>query len=617
MTDGWRLCELLGLSSEFVRRLPNAAATDIAEALTMNRAAAPGTLDDFVGEFLKDLVDPATAAGLHEFFVAWVSGRGHYPSLRVGRQPYGLVVTSAWRNWAFPPAQPSPTLQPDVAPALFSLIDRHRARWAILARNAPHAGAPTADPFQRLLDIIGLLASSVEFASRKAVSDEYIRQRLRFGGADAGSIQQWFDALRGRARPEHGCASIPGRAGSDRSAARVHRVHGRARRVAPSASWTAIPQCPCPNATASQPYDGTHNYLHWLVSASRDDLVNERFVAADGTTASRPSALLYVLLRHALLAALEAGTRTAAQVFGTALFDVVDRDPLIANIDGQQHVLRRTICKSTLRALAWPSGPWPLGDWALASARAVDATKPVPVQLLAEAHDAIDALADLPTARLERLLAEHVDLCSYRLDAWITALYAQRLATLARLTDREAFTSAPSAGSRTCGLREASANGSASRPCRRRCETAPVRTVFEEAANGGYVHAPSLAQASSAAVLRNAYLSHASDAQPLPFAINLSSTRMRAALALTQGVRNGQPIAALLGYQLERGLHEGHPGVELDAYIGVLRDRFPLLSGRLTDLPEGTQAEIVEARNVVDGLTLVEFDARQGLSVRA
>jgi hypothetical protein len=108
-------------------------------------------------------------------------------------------------------------------------------------------------------------------------------------------------------------------------------------------------------------------------------------------------------------------------------------------------------------------------------------------------------------------------------------------------------------------------------------------------------------------VLRNAYLSHASAAEPLPFAVNLSSARMRQALALTQGVRNGQPIAALLGYQFERGLHERHPGIELDAYISVLRDRFPLLSGRLTDLPEGTQAETVEARNVVDGLTLVEF----------
>ena len=58
---------------------------------------------------------------------------------------------------------------------------------------------------------------------------------------------------------------------------------------------------------------------------------------------------------------------------------------------------------------------------------------------------------------------------------------------------------------------------------------------------------------------------------PTAFAVNLSSKRMRAAVALTQGVRSGQPIAALLGYQLERGLHEDHPGVELDAFIGAAR----------------------------------------------
>jgi hypothetical protein len=34
------------------------------------------------------------------FFAAWVSGRGHYPALRVGRQPYGIMVTSAWKSWA-------------------------------------------------------------------------------------------------------------------------------------------------------------------------------------------------------------------------------------------------------------------------------------------------------------------------------------------------------------------------------------------------------------------------------------------------------------------------------------------------------------------------------------
>ena len=35
----------------------------------------------------------------------WVTGRGHYPALRVGRQPYGIVVTSAWKTLGSAPAE--------------------------------------------------------------------------------------------------------------------------------------------------------------------------------------------------------------------------------------------------------------------------------------------------------------------------------------------------------------------------------------------------------------------------------------------------------------------------------------------------------------------------------
>ena len=40
---------------------------------------------------------------------------------------------------------------------------------------------------------------------------------------------------------------------------------------------------------------------------------------------------------------------------------------------------------------------------------------------------ALAELEHLPTARLERLFSEHLDLCSYRLDAWQTAFVTRRL----------------------------------------------------------------------------------------------------------------------------------------------------------------------------------------------
>jgi len=169
MTDGWRLGDLLGLSSEFTRRLPGATSTDIAEALTFNRAATPGTVGDFVREYLKGLVDPSTADSLHEFFVTWVTGRGFYPCILAGRQPYGIILTSSWNDWKsqLPPAGTVPL--GGIAQQLLALAAIHRPRWEALADRVPRAALPAADPFQRLLGILGLLASSTDFVSRKAV----------------------------------------------------------------------------------------------------------------------------------------------------------------------------------------------------------------------------------------------------------------------------------------------------------------------------------------------------------------------------------------------------------------------------------------------------------------
>src|SRR4030095_16710634 len=141
IADGWRTSQLLGLDQEFARRLPNAARTDVTEAQEMNRAAVAGTLDDFIDVFLKGVVTPQLAIDLHHFFVAWVRGRGLFPALRVGQQPYGIVVTGAWSNWKFPP-----NTGLDGAPGLYDLIASQRFRWLVLGPRAPHASEPRGDP---------------------------------------------------------------------------------------------------------------------------------------------------------------------------------------------------------------------------------------------------------------------------------------------------------------------------------------------------------------------------------------------------------------------------------------------------------------------------------------
>jgi seryl-tRNA synthetase len=131
-------------------------------------------------------------------------------------------------------------------------------------------------------------------------------------------------------------------------------------------------------------------------------------------------------------------------------------------------------------------------------------------------------------------------------------------------------------------------------------------------ASGGFVHAPSLNHAATAAVLRSGYLAHRSAGGDQPFAIDLSSERVRRARWLLEGVRQGQSLAALLGYRFERGLHENHPGLELDYLVDKFRTLAPLgeiyraraekweAQRRATELEKGAQAKRAEWARLVD-----------------
>ena len=115
-----------------------------------------------------------------------------------------------------------------------------------------------------------------------------------------------------------------------------------------------------------------------------------------------------------------------------------------------------------------------------------------------------------------------------------------------------------------------------------RAAQAAEQDAIDLAANKGFIHAPSLGQAATAAVLRSGRLAHRRETDSA-FSIDLSSRRVKLALGLLDGVRQGQPLGALLGYRFERGLHESHPGLQLDRYIATLR--------ALAPLDDSTQAE--------------------------
>jgi hypothetical protein len=93
-----------------------------------------------------------------------------------------------------------------------------------------------------------------------------------------------------------------------------------------------------------------------------------------------------------------------------------------------------------------------------------------------------------------------------------------------------------------------------------------------------------------------------------PFAIDISSRRVQGAAHVIDGVRNGQHLGALVGYQIERDLAEAG----LARFQLSLRAIAPLVARRLHDA-DGSDSpsaqEAVAATNVVDGTLLLRRHA--------
>ncbi|WP_313690250.1 hypothetical protein [Halobellus marinus] len=115
---------------------------------------------------------------------------------------------------------------------------------------------------------------------------------------------------------------------------------------------------------------------------------------------------------------------------------------------------------------------------------------------------------------------------------------------------------------------------------------------------GEYVHAPSVEQATTAAVLRGGHAAFEADGgDGTVSSIDLSADRVRDAKRLLEGLRDGHTLGALLGYRVERRLHE----TDGQRHIDALRRAFPALEGSLGDRPTATEAA---RSDVLDGAAL-------------
>ncbi len=597
--DGQRLAEALGISTDLVRSWPNPACADVAEALAMNRALWPATLGGYLREFMKPTVDDAFANAIRGLFQTFVTGRGLLPALRVGRQPYGVLPTSGVVPWS-PDESRLGQRQSAFPERLLPVLQRLTRDFRAMSGNVD-AIFRGADAFDALLRVIGLQASSVSFESRKAVGDRVSWNALALQGVSGFVLSNWFDIL--QTVRDQALANL----GLTDAALGLRKLTflGHADALG-GPVVDGEPLVPLSETERIRPFDESMNYIGWLLTSSEAIVRAQEFRDQNGDLIAAPRALLYQYLRQALLAGL---SESAFGLIARLRPEMIAEETAhaLVGFDRSGLVPDEAAVQIDGAAIGLSRAQVSVGQHLLTAVRAPPDFLPLPPEALPllAMNDALVRLRDLPTARLERLFAEHMDICSYRLDAWHSALFATRLQAMRR-SDGGQHGLYLGAYGYVENLRPRAA------PVLVNQQTLPEslredgRPVFERTDNGGFVHAPSLAQAVSAAILRNGYLTHADETQRESFTVNLTSARVRNVMQFVEGLRAGQELGALLGYQLERGLHENHPGVELDIFIFRLRERFPFVSRRLTDVPDGTPAEVIEARNVIDGYDLVD-----------
>ena len=596
--DGQWLAEFLRLDPAFVAGVHGSDGSDQMQARAMQTALWPATLGYWMDTLFTPNPGPTSIfpdnviESTRSFFTSYVSGRGPLPALRIGGQPYGILPVTAFSRIQW--------LRDSPRTGLYNLLRQLDADWSTMAQNAAWVGK-SGDPHQNLLDIVGLTPSSIEYYSRNAESLSQLFNMLnRFALGPA-----WLTAVKA-ANLQAGAVALLKRLGYSGTALPDllnHYFLADNPRIT-----TIIDDRPLSETDPVRAYTSDNrNYLQWLIDAaslSLDALREEGGFSNDQS----PQALLYLLLRHALLLGYYDSSynfHRSAGFLSPAELLAMRTEPTfvhVAEAPGSTESRFGALYKTESRITGNPA--LRVSDYISQRLFIAPETSNLHAQI-----SALEVLVQAPTAALERAFAEHVDTCSYRYDAWMLGLVNERVQT---------ELAAPAANKQRGGLYlGAYAWVEDLQPSTDRLvpaqlppdlakefeDTAPL---MSDAGNGGYIHAPSLPHANAAAVLRAAFVANGADSGEL--AVNLSSDRVRVALALIEGIRNGQSLGALLGYQFERGLHDRHGLAEVDKFIFPLRKQFPLVADALASTQTGPDVpiEAIEARNVVDGKKLVD-----------
>lgn len=618
--DGQRFTQALGIDPKRIGPVAHASATDTSDAQRMNKALWPATYGYFMDEMLRlpqtaeTLFSKNTVKKIRTYFETYVLARGPVPTFRIGNEPYGILPTTRFSTWG---------ATDSFGQKLSDLLNQLDVTWTERLNPQPGlyptqlntdkdnpAGTKVTFPLapasqQELLTALAADATSVEYYQRYLLGPVLMDTLNEHNRNLPGQNQSiWTDNQRKEGR--FGTQEAP----QNPLYTEFRKLLDPVNRFNLSDTWpkifdqtfqstlnklahvfadepaerrglgVLINKQPLSEEHGLTAYDG-FDYITWLATASFDEIRLENFtrILSPGVEFTAPNSLLYRLLRQAVLlqyweAAKDYKLLTDQESEEKELFKIVDSNDI-----------------ARWQRLYQPEQGQALHEY-------LRTNSPVLQQYL----DNLQAMHSFSTAHLERLLAEHLDLGSYRIDAWKIALATERLF---HLREEEGTKLGTYLGA--FAWLEDVQHTDRSVP-----ESANERYDPD---NLGYIHAPSLNHGTAAAILRQGYKSRQltideTDPAANRMAVDLSSKRVRKALAILEGLRLGHSLGTILGQEFERSLHQTDARVDDEkpyrSFIAKFRKAYPIIAEKaLNSQKSSGYATGQVARQVVDGMALL------------
>lgn len=511
-------------------------------------------------------VTPATIESARRLHRDDVRGAGHSPAIRVGAQPYGILPVADLAAW-----KPE---SGDISAALVPLVRRVLGRWSARAGRLPRIRSDDDVSDEALLEILGTNPVSTGVRARPAVDGPQVSTLAAVTGAPVSVVaaeKQLSQAVLAQYSVELG-----------------RRLTAPALQDLTRTIALPLVSPRDPEVTAAILADGTpqvDSVLQALLDIAWDEAKAAQKRVAPSTHIGplldflKPDAHIVALAEAAMSTSIDAAVSAATAQSAHELFAAASALRSTVHFDGQptEAISLAAIepvaeARTSFAQVALDLGDTPEARWVGQEAIAGILDW---FAMRWEARDAMAALAAAPIEERRIAVASALDIASHRVDAWATGVAAARQRTL---NADEGITIG------AFGYLEDLRLGAAAREPE------------------GWLQAPSPSHAVAEGILASAHRSRiGATAGAQPFAIDLSSRRGAELRRILEGMRRGQTIGAMLGYQIERSLTGSAGRFQLS-----LRQLAPLNTDEVAnDAASRSRTARMAAADVVDGVDLL------------